>query len=158
MSISEGLSHINLTVVDVDRSVRFYTDVFGFEKIFDEQMEGPEFDKVVGFEGAQCRTAGGRVGDVRLEFYTTNWEASTPLVPGIGTVGMSFQVRDAAEAYKRCIELEVPTSGAPNETFGCRIFFVTDPDGVQIEVVEYLPNSPAWGGEGPRRELVALRR
>lgn len=35
---TEGLTHIHLFVADLDRSLRFYRDVFGFEEMF---REGP---------------------------------------------------------------------------------------------------------------------
>ena len=36
---TEGLTHLHLFVADLDRSLRFYQDVFGFEELF---REGPK--------------------------------------------------------------------------------------------------------------------
>lgn len=153
MAVTEGLSHVFMHVSDIDRTVRFYTEVFGFEQLFDETLEGPEFEAVVGVPGAVCRSVGGRVGDLRLEFVDASWLAKTPVSEGLGLAGMSFQVSDALEAQRRCESLGVKTSGPPHETFGSRIFFLEDPDGQRLEMVEYPAGSIAWAGEGRRREL-----
>lgn len=41
----------------------------------------------------------------------------------------------------------VPVSGEPVEVHGVKMFFAIDPDGQGIEMCEYVPGGPAWGGE-----------
>ena len=38
-----GVSHISLTVTDLERSERWYCDVFGLVRVFEERSEGHEF-------------------------------------------------------------------------------------------------------------------
>jgi catechol 2,3-dioxygenase-like lactoylglutathione lyase family enzyme len=150
-----GLSHVFLSVADVDRSIAFYTDVFGWEPLFDETLDGPEFEAVVGVDAARCRSVGGRVGDLRLEFVDNNWTPKTPPANGLGLRGLSFEVSDAQAAWEACEAMGVTTEGPPHETFGCVIFFLRDPDGQRLEMVQYLEGTKAWGGEGGRPELGA---
>lgn len=157
VAISDGLSHIRMYVSDIDRSLEFYTKVFGLEKMFDVTLDGDEYAALTGVDGASNRSAGGRIGDMRLEFNRPSWYPDSPVSPGVGMVGITFQVDDADSAHAECTAMGIPTSGEPTEVMGCRIFFLEDPDGVRLEVVEYLPDSLGWGGEGARPELAARK-
>lgn len=148
-----GLSHIFLNVSDIDRSKRFYRDVFGWQELFDDEMGGPEFEAVVGQPGAAGRTTGGRIGDLRLEMTDMNWQSKAPWTETVGLAGFTFEVADAVKAWEDCTRMGVPTSGRPHEVWGCSIFFLEDPDGQRIEIVQYHGGTAAWGGEGGRPEL-----
>ena len=41
----KDVSHVSIGVSDMERSIAFYRDVFGWEQLFDERMEGEAFER-----------------------------------------------------------------------------------------------------------------
>ena len=60
---THGLTHLNLTVADLDRAVRFYTEVFGVREYYRDarsaQVLGPGPHDVIAFELGQPSRIGG---------------------------------------------------------------------------------------------------
>jgi catechol 2,3-dioxygenase-like lactoylglutathione lyase family enzyme len=143
----KGVSHVSIGVSDMDRSREWYRDVLGWEQMFDERMEGESFETIAGMPGAEGRACGGRVGNLRIELMDFNFIPKTMPPPGLGLRVLSLEVEDIAETYAAMQDLGVTCVSAPVEVHGTRMFFMLDPDGQGIEVVEYIPGGPAWGGE-----------
>ena len=119
------LEHVNLTVSDVDRSVAFYRDIFGFAL----RWEGDLGD---GRRGAHV---GGE------DFYLALFEAAAPgrapydySVVGINHFGFVVDDFDAllADLARRGIDYVLIDDYEP----GRRSYFF-DPDGHEIEAVSY---------------------
>ncbi len=142
----KDVSHVSLYVSDMDRSLDFYREVFGFEILFEEKIEGPALEEITGVKGAWGRAVGGRIGSLRVELLQTNTVPTTQKPPGLGLAVLSFEVSDARSTYEwvRSLGHRCPTP--PVEHYGTRMFFVSDPDGQRIEMVEYIPGGSAWGG------------
>ena len=121
----KDVSHVSIGVSDMERSVAFYRDVFGWQQLFDERMEGEAFERLTGVAGAAGQACGGRIGSLRV---------------------LSMEVDDAHAAHAELVRRGVAVSGPPVEVFGVHMFFVLDPDGQGIEMCEYVPGGPAWGG------------
>ncbi len=145
-SLVKGVSHVSIAVSDMDRSIAFYRDVFGWEQLFDEHMEGESFDAITGVKGAAGRACGGRIGDLRVELMSFNYVPNVAPGAGLGLRVLSMEVTDATAAHAALVERGVKVAGEPVEVFGTRMFFVIDPDGQGIEMCEYIPGGPAWGG------------
>lgn len=141
-----GVSHVSINVADMDRSIEFYQRVFGWEQLFDERMEGPGFEAITGVPGANGRACGGRIRDIRVELMCFNFTPREPPRLGLGLRVLSLQVDDADAAYAEVRAAGVTPASEPVELFGTRMFFVIDPDGQGIEMVEYIAGGPAWGG------------
>ena len=142
----KGVSHVSIAVSDMDRSIAFYRDVFGWEQLFVEHMGGESFDAITGVKGAAGRACGGRIGDLRVELMAFNYIPNTPPGIGLGLRVLSMEVEDAAAAHADLVARGVKVAGPPVEVHGTRMFFVIDPDGQGIEMCEYVPGGPAWGG------------
>ena len=142
----KGVSHVSIAVSDMDRSIAFYRDVFGWRQLFDEHMEGESFEAITRVKGAAGRACGGRIGNLRVELMSFNYIPATPPAVGLGLRVLSMEVEDAAAAYAALVARGVRVAGAPVEVHGTRMFFVIDPDGQGIEMCEYVPGGPAWGG------------
>ena len=122
------LEHANITVANIDDSTAFYRRLFDFR---------------VRWEGS----ASGSDGPVRAVHlgtdttYLSLFEAEKPNagradygVPGVNHIG--FEV-DSLEPYRaRLAELGTEIHFEPEYEPGRRIYFF-DPDGVEIELVEY---------------------
>jgi glyoxylase I family protein len=144
--VIKDVSHVSIGVSDMERSIAFYRDVFGWEQIFDERMEGDAFEALTGVPGAAGQACGGRIGSLRVELMHFNFIPDVPATPGLGLRVLSMEVADAHAAHEELVARGVPVSGPPVEVFGVHMFFVLDPDGQGIEMCEYVAGGPAWGG------------
>lgn len=120
--------HTMLRVLDLDRSLAFYRRAFGLE------LAGRfEFD---GFTLAYLRND---EADFELEL-TQNQGRSEPYALGDGYGHLAFSVDDLAELHDRlAAEGASPTAIRELAHAGrplARFFFVTDPDGYKIEVLQ----------------------
>jgi glyoxylase I family protein len=140
------VSHVSIGVSDMERSIAFYRDVFGWEQLFDERMEGPAFEELTHFPGAAGRACGGCIGSLRVELMQFNFIPDGPAPSGLGLRVLSMETPDAHAAHAELVRRGVPVSGPPVEVFGVHMFFVIDPDGQGIEMCEYVRGGPAWGG------------
>jgi glyoxylase I family protein len=140
------VSHVSIGVSDMERSIAFYRDVFGWEQLFDEHMGGEAFEALTGVPGASGRACGGRIGSLRVELMHFNFIPDVPAPSGLGLRVLSMEVVDAHAAHAELVRRGIPVSGPPVEVFGVHMFFVIDPDGQGIEMCEYVPGGPAWGG------------
>jgi glyoxylase I family protein len=142
----KDVSHVSIGVSDMERSIAFYRDVFGWEQLFDEHMEGAAFEALTGVPGAAGQACGGRIGSLRVELMHFNFIPDVPAAPGLGLRVLSMEVADAHAAHTELVQRGIPVSGPPVQVFGVHMFFVLDPDGQGIEMCEYVPGGPAWGG------------
>ena len=104
----KGVSHVSIAVSDMDRSIAFYRDVFGWEQLFDEHMEGESFDAITGVKGAAGRACGGRIGDLRVELMAFNYIPPNPPGAGLGLRVLSMEVEDAAAAHAELVAARGP--------------------------------------------------
>ena len=119
------IEHANLTVSDLDRSVAFYTKLFGLR----ERWRG-------------TTTGGAPAAHVGTDtWYIALFQAE---IPGqvekdytrVGINHFGFVVEDLDASKARLAKMGVsPTSEADYEP-GRRLYF-HDPDGIEIELVEY---------------------
>ncbi len=140
------VSHVSIGVSEMERSIAFYRDVFGWQQLFDERLGGPAFEELTHFPGAAGRACGGRIGSLRVELMQFNFIPAVPAPSGLGLRVLSLEVPDAQAAHRDLVDRGVPVSGAPVEVFGVHMFFAVDPDGQGIELCEYVRGGPAWGG------------
>jgi len=122
------LAHSMIRVLDEAASVKFYQDVFGL-KIADRL----DFEK---FTLVYLRDA---TGEFEFEL-TVNKDRETPYDLGDGYGHIAFVVEDLEAAR----ETAITAGAAPRDIVDFRpagktvakFFFVADPDGYQIEVIE----------------------
>ena len=119
------LEHVNLTVSDVDRSAGFYGDLFGFRL----RWRGKTAD---GAEAAH-------VGDDRC--YLALFQARRPGRPprdyaGVGLNHFGFVVDDLGAMKRRLASHGISPHSEQAYDPGRRLYFL-DPDGIEVELVEY---------------------
>src|SRR5262249_16031567 len=63
----QGVDAVGLTVSDMDRRVGFYRKGLSFEKVWDVEVAGPEYEHLQGVFGLRMRVVRLRLGDELLE-------------------------------------------------------------------------------------------
>ncbi len=126
------LEHVNLTVSDLARSIDFYCRAFGYR---------------VRWRGKTTSgTPAAHVGDDRC--YVAMFQAPTPGSAEIDYAAVGFNhfglvVDDLDAMRQRLTALGVQPTADQNYEPGRRFYF-TDPDGIEIELVQY--GAPAVPG------------
>jgi catechol 2,3-dioxygenase len=122
------IGHVHLKVSDIDRALRFYRDVLGFEVT---QRYGDE---------AAFISAGGYHQHLGLN----TWESRGGSPPPPGTTGLyhvAIRYPDRAtlgDALRRIVEAGIPVSGATDHGVSEAIY-LRDPDGNGIEIYRDRP-------------------
>jgi catechol 2,3-dioxygenase-like lactoylglutathione lyase family enzyme len=132
MSVSTGIQvrtidHITIVVADLERSVRFYAEVLGMERVV-----RPDF----GFPGAWFVS-----GRTFIHMNVAGPEAGQAGFPPLGAnqpargFHFAFEVADCDQAAEqlRAMEMEIVT-GPRSRPDGARQLYIYDPDGHLIEL------------------------
>jgi catechol 2,3-dioxygenase-like lactoylglutathione lyase family enzyme len=139
------IGHTGITVSDLDRSMRFYRDLLGFEVSAPVQVSGPLFDQVTGVPGCVIDVAFARgLGQiVELLCYQAPAGRRTSTLrscdPGFWHVCLKVSnieqvVRDIRAAGFEPLS-EIQTVADP-PLQGMRVVYVRDPDGVALELIQ----------------------
>jgi catechol 2,3-dioxygenase len=135
------IGHVHLKVSDLERSIRFYTEVLGFE--------------VTTRYGASAAflSAGGYHHHIGLN----TWESRGGPAPAPGTTGLfHFAIlvptrKELARAVKRLAEYPWPIDGAADHGVSEAVY-LRDPDENGIEL--YVDRPQTQWAKGPAGELV----
>ena len=120
--------HTMLRVGDLERSLKFYTEVLGMRVLRRKDYPEGEFTLVfLGFGPEKTETA--------LEL-THNW-GKDDYVNGTAYGHMAFGVDDLEAAYEHSLK-HGGTAKVPPKVFGSgtRLAFVKDPDGYDVEFID----------------------
>lgn len=124
------IGHVHLKVADLDRAVKFYTEVLGFELM---QMYGTQ---------AAFVSAGGYHHHIGLN----TWESRGGSPPPRGTTGLYHVAilypdrKELARAVKRLLDTGWPLHGASDHGVSEAIY-LADPDGNGLELYRDRPES-----------------
>jgi len=127
--------HVAFKVSDVERSIRWYGDAFGTQKIFHAKAEGdrPEL-MFLEFAKGQC-----------IEFFTNGKNKTTQPTDPIGYLHFCLLVDDLNAALEHLAAMSVhPDRGPFTGRASQRIAFISDPDGNVIELMQIPPESPIY--------------
>lgn len=146
------LSHLFMGVTDTDATIRFWCEHMGGTLESDEILSSPALDQIYGRQGVRIRDTFIRVGGIRLhtiEVLDVGVAAGVRGSPGdLGLRGISFHVSDLEATHRKLSENQLnPTPiyrFAEIET-PVNMFFVEDPDGVRVEIIEWRDDSSGHG-------------
>lgn len=133
----QNFSHVCIGVSDIEASLGFYTAVLGMDVVFDIELAGAGLDSVTGGAAQQGRMVGGLIGAAMVELLSLGAVPECPSGPHLGYTNISFRVDDLDAAYET-VAHEHPAVRAepPVDIGGVRMFFIYDPDGTPIELLE----------------------
>ncbi len=157
---------IGFTVADLDREVRFFTEVLDFQKVSEVEVHGDAYEHLTGVFGMRARVARLRLGDETIELTEYLAPRGRPIPPGGRSNDRAFQhvaivVRDMAQAYARLRQHHVEHASTgpqklpdwnPNAG-GIEAFYFKDPEGHVLEVIAFPPDRGAAKWKAPTEKL-----
>lgn len=145
------IDHVNIVVRDLERSVRFYSELLGLRRGFEVTLEGAWIEEVTGLTGARAWCVFMETDDpsTRLELLqylspegAALAENSLPHTPGLRHLAFTVDDLDDLVARLRAagvallsdpvtVPFQVGTLGRK------RLCYFHDPDGTLVEVAAY---------------------
>lgn len=148
-----AIDHINFVVSDLERSVRFYTELLGFIESKRAHLEGEWIESIVGLKGVIADVAFiiAPAGEPRIELlcYKTPKGDALPANSLANTIGirhLALRVDDIHETAERLKGAGVRLLGEPvvvpetvvtHDAGHKMLCYFHDPDGVLLEITEY---------------------
>lgn len=148
-----SIDHINIVVSDLERSVKFYTELFGFKVIGKVHLQGEWIDKVVGLKNVSADVVYivAPDGEPRIELLRYNSPAGKTIAENScantrGLRHIAFRVDDIHALAKKLKQasvrlfgdaVTVPQSVVKHDAGQKTLLYFTDPDGVILELAEY---------------------
>jgi glyoxylase I family protein len=145
----QGFSHVGIGVADLDRSIRFYSDVFGFAELYRLDFKDNEVAATMEQEGS-FRSAMLLRDDVRIELL--QW-VEVPISGGgkkpmteLGFTHLSFRVEhvddltEAVVAAGGAVHPQTLSHVGHEGSAQTSLLYYTDPDGTRIEVMTNVPD------------------
>jgi catechol 2,3-dioxygenase-like lactoylglutathione lyase family enzyme len=154
-----AVDSVSITVSDMDRSLAFYQDVLGFEKISEVEVEGEAYERLMGVFGLRMRVARLRLGDEQIELIEVMTPQGRPIPVDSRSNDGWFQhvaiiVSDMNRAFAWLRQHDITfASPAPQRlpdwnpnAGGIEAFYFNDPDGNTLEVLSFPPDKgdPKW--------------
>ena len=135
------VNHVGITVTDLDASLAFYCEVVGFELGLRTRAAGAWFDALTRNQGADIEIAMLRLDDFTLQLVQYHASGGATLALGhhhVGNPHLCIEVDDVDARHE-----SISASGRHDPTpivdimdTGIRSFYVHDPDGVPVELLQ----------------------
>jgi catechol 2,3-dioxygenase-like lactoylglutathione lyase family enzyme len=143
---------VGMTVGHMERSVAFYGDVLGFERISETEVWGEDYERFQGVFGLRMRVVRMRLGAEAIELTEYLTPRGRPIPADSRSHDRWFQhiaivVSDMDRAYALLRQHHVEyASPAPQRlpdwnanAGGIRAFYFKDPDGHPLEILQFPP-------------------
>ena len=134
------MDHAAVCVSDMERSIAFYRDVLGFERVFDRTFSD-KMANILGVPAADARIVHMRLGTDMVELFDYRTPAAISREPapqwaqGITHIGL--RVQDFRTTYKALLGRGVRFMGEPAEIRpGVWVAYFYGPDGEVLEMRE----------------------
>src|SRR5579862_7304896 len=146
----ERFTHVCVRVGDLDRSLRFYRDVLGFEERSRHDGRGGPSAMMLGDPGAELHAVFLERDGTIVELQTIDGD-SPAVTDGVrrGLSHIGFLVTDLPAVLVRLSDAGaavVESSRYEDAALGSTVVFVTDPDGTRIELIAAPAGYDLWRG------------
>jgi len=121
------IDHVEITSGNLERSIRFYQEVFGFGLKERIKPPSPEIEEIAFLT----------LGDTMLELLTIKSSAPPPKGPQVGFRTMAIEVDDMDQAVQYLTGKGVEVSWGPVTLGKSKRAEIKDPDGLSIELREW---------------------
>lgn len=139
----KNIRHFGIVVSDIEKSLKFYRDLLGFQIKIDTLEQGSFIDAILGLKEVKVRTVKMAADDgnlIELLWYQSHKgkRMENKKIFDIGTSHPAFTVEDLDYKYKILKEKGVNFISSPEVSPDgkAKVVFCFDPDGVPIELVE----------------------
>ena len=133
------LSYCGIRVRDLERSLKFYTEIFGLKEV--ARGDHRKYDA-----GIYVLLRDARSGQkLELNWYPEGSKHATPYTPGEGLDHIAFVVEDAKAKYVEMLSKGAEATSIDPSTTGGWLAYVKDPDGNWIEIYQHDPKRIAAG-------------
>lgn len=119
------LLHTRYRVEDLDKTVRFYTEVLGLEEI--RRNKSPRGSELVFLKTPNS--------DELIEI--CSYPGSGPVIVGPDLTHLAFEVADLNAFAEHAAAKGYPLSDGPTESSSGTFAFIDAPEGYEIELIEY---------------------
>ncbi len=143
---TSGIDHVSVTVGDLDRSLAFYRDLLGIPLLGRGEEAGSEVASVTGLTDAHFYFADLDLGSGQilelLQYVRPEGVRLKPRVFDSGSGHIAIRVENLDDTLRRLKREGILPRAAPVELRdpkwwrGARCVYVSDPDGVTVELVE----------------------
>ncbi len=150
---------VGISVKDMNRSVKFYSNVLGFKKVSDQEFSGPELEKLEGLFGASIRVVRMQLGDELIELTDHLTTGGRSIPEDQKSNDLFFQhiaivVSDMDKAFEQLKRFNVEYVSTSPQTLpatnvaaaGIKAFYFHDVDNHNLELI-YFPagkGDPKW--------------
>lgn len=147
----QKVESIGITVRDMDRSLKFYTEVLSFRKISDDEVYGKEYEQLQNLFGLRMRIVRMQLGDELIELTDYLTSGGRPIPEDAKSNDLVFQhiaivVSDMEKAYQQLRKYNVEHVSTAPQTLpksipaaeGIKAFYFHDPDDHNLELI-YFP-------------------
>jgi catechol 2,3-dioxygenase-like lactoylglutathione lyase family enzyme len=165
-ALIEGVDAIGITVSDMDRAVDFYSKVLTFEKVWDTEVAGDDYEHLEGVFGVRMRVVRMRLGDEFIELTEYLAPKGRPIPVDSRSNDRWFQhvaiiVSDMDKAYARLRQNKVEYASTEPQRLpdwnknaaGISAFYFKDPDQHPIEVLHFPSDKGAEKWHRPTDKL-----
>lgn len=148
-----AIDHINIVVADLERSVRFYTELLGFRLMKEATLSGEWIDRIVGLKRVKGRVAYvvAPDGEPRIELLHYEMPAGAAVAAnssantrGLRHIALRVDDIAAVTAGLRAAGVEffsdpvrVPAGVVRHDQGEKTLVYFLDPDGVILELAQY---------------------
>jgi catechol 2,3-dioxygenase-like lactoylglutathione lyase family enzyme len=156
----KAMASIGMTVSDMDRSVEFYSEALSFKKVSDIEIEGAEYEHLMGVFGLRIHMVRMQLSDEFIELVQYIAPSDGKPIPidshsnDLWFQHLAIVVGDMDKAYEHIRKYKIHQISTSPQTLpksnkpaaGIRAFKFKDPDGHPLELL-WLPNDkgdPRW--------------
>lgn len=148
----KSVDGVGIVVSEMDRSVKFYSEVLQFKKVSDVECQGVYWEKLFGVFGLHIREVRMQLGDQTIELYDYLTAGGRSIPEDFKSNDLAFQhiaivVSDMDSAYKLLRRFGVTQVSTDPQTLpasiptaaGIKAFYFQDPDRHNLELIYFPP-------------------
>ena len=138
------IRHIGLVVKNLEKSIKFYEQVFNFQLVNRKIEKGKYIEKLTGIDGAEVEWA--KLTDdnsniLELIEYIAQKDHNPQIILKanlLRSTHIAFTVKDINEIYEELLKRDLLCNSEPliSSDGKVKVLYAHDPDGIIIEIVE----------------------